>query len=106
MLTIKTTIKKYSAIKPEDYINIPIMDRVTTHVDLTAGIVHGNNTSKPIGAITNAEDLGNGKVELTITLWKIRLQGEYLSEANGKIKPLSYSMGFQNDERTGNYEKV
>lgn len=106
MLTIKTTIEKYSGVEVEDYINVPVIDRVTARIDLTAGTIHANDTTKAIGVITNAKDLGNGEVELTIALWKNKFQGEYLSGAYGKITPLSYSMGFQNDEGRDNNGKV
>lgn len=77
---------KHGNAKVEDYVGIPVIDRVTAYVDLNEGIVHGNENSKVIGVITHAEDIGNGEVELTIALWKNKFQGEYIKEMDGSVK--------------------
>jgi hypothetical protein len=97
MMTIKTrTIRHFNA-NIEDYINLPIIDRVTSWIDLKEGVIHGNDDSKVIGVITNAEDVGESEIELTITLWKNRLQGEYWKEMDGSVKPVGFSMGSDNE---------
>jgi hypothetical protein len=93
-MIFKTTIIKHNGVHVEDYINTPIIDRVTTYVDLNEGIIHGNDKSKIIGIITDAKDIGNNEIELTITLRKNKFQGEYMKNTDGSVTPMSFSMGF------------
>lgn len=96
MMILKTRTMKHENANIEDYINLPVIDRITSFIDFEKGIIQGNDNSKTIGIITNAEDIGNGEIELTITLWKNKFQGEYIQEMNGNVKPISFSMGFEN----------
>ena len=95
MMTIKTRTIKHRNAKMEDYINIPVIDRITSYIDFNEGVINGNDNSKVIGVITNAEDIGNGEIELTITLWKNKFQGEYIRDLDGFSKPTSFSMGYE-----------
>ena len=94
MMIIKTRTIKHRNAKMEDYVNIPVIDKITSYIDFDNGVIHGNDNSKVIGVITNAEDIGDGEIELTIALWKNKLQGEYIRDLDGFSKPISFSMGF------------
>jgi len=97
MMIIKTRTIRRTNVNIEDYINIPVTDRVTARMNFKEGVIYGNDNSKVIGVITNAEVVDNNEIELTITLWKNKLQGEYLRETNGNVKPVTFSMGFDSE---------
>lgn len=94
MTIIKTITTKHNNVEVEKYINIPVIDGISSWIDLKDGNIHGNNKSKVIGVVIDAKDIGNGEVELTITLWKNKFQGEYIIDEDGNVEPIAFSMGF------------
>jgi hypothetical protein len=82
-MIIKTRVKKTG--KPEDYINLPMLNKLTGNTDDFVNCVAA-------GAIQNAVELDDC-FELTIVIWDkfIKQEVEYIKDNNG-VKPSAISI--------------
>jgi len=92
MLIFKTKIARYTNVDIKNFIHLPIIDRSASQKNIEEHI------PKVIGKITNANEIDDSEVELTIELWDItpELQGEYIELDKG-LRPIAFSIEFMSE---------